>query len=171
MNLEMNTVPALNIDPGSDDKEEILDPAKLDLSMLTYTELVNNKDYNEMTINLPKHLRLGVAYRFNSFEGHLSYGRYFHEFSFEYGDGRIGVKLKNTLRLGIGYKYVQFGIGFITVETVLVGSEVLEDANTKLLFPLVSLGTGFNFAEKYRLDITVVSVPMPILRMSLGYRF
>ena len=171
MNLHLNTIPALNIGVDADDEEEILDAAKLDLSRLTYTQPVYNKEYNQLTINLPKQLRLGVAYRLGSFEGHLSYGRYFHEFSFEYGDGRFGLKLENTLRLGFDLKYVQFGLGFITGRTVLVGSEVLEDANTSMFFPLFSLGTNFLFAQKYSLNLTAVSVPMPILRMSFGYQF
>ena len=171
MNLEMNTVPALNIDMNADDEDEILIQAKLDLSKLTYTQPVYNKNYNELTINQPKQLRLGAAYRLGSLEGHLSYGRYFHEFSFEYGEGRIGLKLKNTLRLGLDLKYVQMGLGFVSAETVLVGSKALEDAHSSLLFPLFTLGTRFRFAEKYTLHFTAVSVPMPFMRMSVGYQF
>jgi len=116
MNLEMNTVPALNVDPNVSNTEEILDPAKLDLSMLTYTQPVYNKAYSELKINLPKNLRFGVAYRLGSLEGHLSYGRYFHEFSFEYGGGRIGLKLKNTLRLGLSYKYLQLDLDSLVLK-------------------------------------------------------
>lgn len=169
INLLNNAVPAINF--NHEDGSEIIDPSKLKLSQLTLTKKVDNKVYPQVKLKLPRTLKIGGAFRTSRVNMHLNYGLAFSPVSFVYGKDEIGLKPTHTLRLGFDFKYVQTAMGFSVLKKVAKGSENLGEEGDAIFLPLFSLGSGMDFLNAYRVDFLIFAVPMPLLKVSLGYNF
>jgi hypothetical protein len=162
-----NTVPALNLSADSDAEEEILDPEKLKLSQLTLTQAADYKSYPRLLIRWPGSVRLGVLYQWRRWETQINYSYGLSPFALRYGNDEIGVKPAHSIRLGVVHPWLQLGLGATIIEKIAKGSSRLGDSGGRYIVPQFSLGTGVHFATGVRLLLTLVTVPLPLLRTSL----
>lgn len=175
-NIVNNTIPALSLSlfgaEDDDPEAEILDPEKLKLSQLTLTRQIDSETHAELLLKLPKTLKLGVAWRSGLISVHANYSLGFSPVAIQYGDHEIGLKPSHILRLGFDFKYLQAGIGFAALNRVMQGSTRLTEGDGATLWlPLFSLATGVDWLEHYRIDLLAIAVPLPVLKMTFGYRF
>ena len=174
MKLINNTIPALNIDlmgQQGEQEQDILDPEKLKLSQLTLTREVDNKVYPSLQMRLPKILRIGAAYRVNWFAVHFSYSMGFSPLSFVYGKDEIGVKPAHTFLLGFNLKYVQMGLGLSVLKKVAKGSENLGEDGLTSILPLFTIGSQAQIGEAMNFYFSLLSLPLPCVKISFGYKF
>jgi hypothetical protein len=167
LTLLNNMVPALNLSADSGEKEEILDPEKLKLSQLTLTQTADYTSYPNLIIRWPGTLRFGLLYQHHRWETQLNYSYGLSPFALRYGPDEIGVKPAHSIRLGIVHPWLQLGLGASIIEKTAKGSKRLGDSRARYIIPQFSLGTGFNFKAGVHLILTLVTVPLPVLRTSV----
>ena len=109
MEINQNMIPALNNDVllgESDEDEEIMDPAKLDLAKLTLTIPYENPTDDKCKVKLPSSFNLGMAYKTGFLKGNLNITTYFSQFSFSTLETTRGAKFKYAIRSGFDFKYL-----------------------------------------------------------------
>ena len=136
---------------------------------------------NGMKIKLPGNVNLGYTHAFGGFTLITNIGFHFNEFSYNYSNMQSrsndstdversymgGVKMKTDLRMGFDLGAVKIGGGAIFAE------EVREDdkAPSSFVIPVFSLAFGLPVTENLRFDANLLSLSMPISRITLSYIF
>ncbi|MGP8330684.1 MAG: hypothetical protein ACT6FF_10270 [Methanosarcinaceae archaeon] len=167
-------IPALNVEAMSDDtgEMEIMDPLKMNLAKLTLTESVVNPTDDKVILKLPSSIAVGGHYRLGFLKGAVYLRSYFNEFSFTFIEAQRGLKLKYGLRLAFDFNYFTLSGGFLAGDEILEGfADEGMSAQTGVLIPQFSMGAGFHFLQRYRLDTILLALPAPILRTSILMEF
>ena len=136
---------------------------------------------NGMKIKLPGNVNLGYTHAFGGFTLITNIGYHFNEFSYDYSNTQFrsddstvversymgGIKMKTDLRMGFDLGAVKIGGGAIFAE------EVRDDdkAPSSLVIPVFSLAFGLPVTENLRFDANLLSLSMPISRLTLSYIF
>ncbi len=172
MRIVNNKVPALNLDAVTGDSEdEIFQAEKLKLSQLTLTEPVPHQTFSTLKFKLPKTVKLGAAWHKKWFTAALSYHYTFSPVSFVYGGDEIGIKPGHRLTAGFDFKYVQTGVGFMTLKKFSRGPKDLETETVNYFLPVFTLGSSMVVQRNYLCYISLVLDPVPALKIGYGYYF
>jgi hypothetical protein len=187
LNGEMEIIqyfyPALNLNADEAAGEEIFNLDNIqNFAQPTETVLADNQPSNQLTINLPRSIALGVAYRGISF----TLSAYSGELSYAYDLARDGnwvtysrgLKPKFGFLLGFDIKYLQLSLGAIAVDEVVSG--YLDSENkpiepmSGIYIPRFNLSTGFRVAQNWRTEVLLLSSPDllgSVLKVGATYSF
>ncbi|MBN1999495.1 hypothetical protein JW935_18195 [candidate division KSB1 bacterium] len=172
LHIVNNRVPALNLDTVTGDSDgEIFQAEKLKLSQLTLTETIRHQTFSQLKLRLPKFIKLGAGWRKGWFSASLSYSYGFSPLSFVYGKDEIGIKPEHRLTAGLDFKYVQAGLGFLTLKKFSNGSENLGTEPQHFILPVFTLGSFFKFKEDYTVYVSLILDPVPAIKLGYGYQF
>ena len=181
MDIVQYFYPALNLNADEDAGEEAFDLDNIEnFAQPTETVLADNEPSNELKINVPTSVSLGMAYRGISF----TLSSYSGELSYAYDLARDGImatysrglKLKYGFLFGFDMKYVRLGIGAIAADEIVDGYKDSDGApvepTTGIYIPRFSLGTGFNINRDWKCDILLMGMPDllgSVLKVSATY--
>ena len=188
MDIIQYSYPALNLNADEDAGEEAFNMDDINPAQPTETVLADNESSDELKINVPTSISLGMAYRGVSF----TMSSYSGELSYAYDLARDGImatysrglKLKYGFLFGFDMKYVRLGIGAIAADEVVSGYKEKEELpngeeqvvpvepTTGIYLPRFSLGTGFNINPDWKCDILLVGMPDllgSVLKVSATY--
>lgn len=160
---------------NGDIDEDLIDP-----NQTTRTEqtIYHSKG---MKIKLPGNVNLGYTHAFGGFTLITNIGYHFNEFSYDYSnteshsdDSTVversymgGIKMKTDLRMGFDLGAVKIGGGAIFAEEVRDDDE----APSSFVIPVFSFAFGLPITENLRFDANLLSLTMPISRLTLSYIF
>ena len=174
--------PALNLDPDEAAGEENFDIGKVSPTQPTETILADNLPGDELKIDLPSSVSLGVAYRGIS----LTMTGYSNQLSYSFDLARDGIpatyargfKPKYGFLLGFDLKFLRLSFGGIAGDEIINGYKddngVPEIPTLDLIIPRFNLGTGFKIGENWKMDILFFGVPDlfgSVLKVGATYSF
>jgi hypothetical protein len=160
-------------------EEGEIDIDKIDFQQLTRTKRVVYRSQG-MEVRFPGSVRLGYAHDVGSVTLIANIAYTFNEYSVDFSNTeedmdkgtvvmrhyRKGLDTGMDTRLGFDFGPVRVGAGAIFARQF---DETSYEEN--LIIPVFSLAFGFPMGEHFRLDANVISVAMPISRVSLSYLF
>jgi len=174
--------PALNLNPDEAAGEESFDIGKVSPAQPTETNLADNVPGDELKIDLPSSVSLGVAYKGVS----LTLTGYSNQIGYSFDLARDGIpatyargfKPKYGFLLGFDLKYVLLSFGAISGDEVINGYKddngVPELPTLDVILPRFNLGTGFQINEDWKMDILLFGVPDlfgSVLKVGATYTF
>lgn len=155
--------------------EDAIDPNRTNETAQTYYHS------NGMRIKLPGDVNLGYTHAFGSFSLIANIGYHFNEFSYDYSNTESysddstavnrqyinGMKMGADFRLGFDFGPVKLATGAILAE------EVRDDdkSPSSFVIPVFSLAFGIPVMENLRVDANLLSLSMPLSRVTLSYLF
>lgn len=198
LHIVQHTLGALDLNYDEDAGEELFDIELLKPSKIAFTNRTIY-DSDELELSLPGNFGVCFSYQKNNFTGILSYEKPFSEFSFHYEckvyeDGlkkeessfvnysdtthksyTIGLKPKHNLKFAVGYKNFALSGQLFVADQILDGvtdsdGNPSEPAENFMLGSL-ALGFGCRLYENLSMDMNVLTLPSPLLRTTLTYKF
>ena len=151
--------------------EEILDPVKLDLSRLTYTEPVEAAPVPQLRLSFPVQVKLGASKTLGSWAFYFSDRIRLGSFRFRYGPDRDELRLRHELSLyaAKGHFYAHLGFAPVRVD-VSPNQDFLTGVHRGPL-PVFSLGYGRTLGIGLSVIGGMHLLPLPGLAVALQYRF
>ena len=169
-----NTTPVF-YSGGEIDEDKILE----NLDQRTKTKQV--KYYSRgMDIRIPGNVKLGYTYAFSGVSFIFNAGYSFNEFSYHYANYEVdktkskrilreyhqGIKPGADLRLGIDFGTIKLGTGVIFCKHI---KDYKEEGSIPI--PLFSIAFGFPVGEHLKINGHLLSLTLPLSRVSLTYSF
>jgi hypothetical protein len=161
---------------------------KIDRDKIGYQEITRTKRVvyrsQGMDVRLPGNVKLGYAHDVGPVTLIANIAYTFNEFSIDFSNTeedmdqgtvvmrhyRRGLETGMDLRLGFDFGPVKLGAGTIFARW-FDETNYDQDEKLNLVIPVFSLAFGFPMGEHFRLDANLISVAMPISRVSLSYLF
>ena len=170
---QQHTIPALNtralVSGGG--VEEILDPVKLDLSRLTYTEAVEAPPVMSVEHDFPDELKIGVLRTWGRwafyFADRIRFGRY----SLRYDTSREELILRHELSLFVARGHAYARMGYANLMFSASENQDLIGGNYRVPLPVLALGYGRPLRFHLNLVASASLLPLPGFAVSLQYGF
>ncbi|MCP4549023.1 MAG: hypothetical protein GY835_21415 [bacterium] len=152
------------------DDDDGLDPENLSLSSPTETENIESPVDNELGIEFPSSMALGLALFTGPLTTTLDYQGFWGNFSLDYLDAHFELNPNHMLKLGLYTSHFSLSLGGILCSPEFVSDD--EDWDGSLLpIPLLAIGGGGNLTSHLKVDVVTQIAPAPALKLSTEIQF
>jgi len=168
-----NKIPALNIEALKSNAgvDEILDPAKLNPSQLTFTENIAWEEHSTLKQTMPGQFKIGLLYTTGKWGFYFSDRFYFGNFRWQYGNNFFKLSPKQHINLYInkGGLYSRFGVYLFKIFSP--ETQDFSFHSGLLALPYFNVGYSRKLTKQLVLIGSLGVLPIPGVNFGVQYQF